>query len=205
MRASPYTPALYERLLAIAPGRSRALDLGCGPGKVARVLADHFDAVVALDPSAPMIDAGAAADAGASSQHCLGAGAGEEDYESADGFDLVTAGGSIHWPDAARALSQAGALDDDAGCAQRRASLPASASALWHVGVDHAFMNRWLPSVGRPLLLEAPLDDRGARKPRRMRRGWKVVGHERFTGTFQQGVEDFVVGQHRPRSLGTSR
>ena len=60
----PYAPALFERLLRIAPGRGRALDLGCGPGKVAMVLADHFTEVVALDPSSAMLELGRTADAG---------------------------------------------------------------------------------------------------------------------------------------------
>ena len=60
----PYAPALCHRLLELVPGRHRALDLGCGPGKVAVVLAEHFDEVVALDPSEPMLAAGQAADEG---------------------------------------------------------------------------------------------------------------------------------------------
>ena len=61
---APYTPDLFTVLLSKTPGRRRALDLGCGPGKIARVLAEHFEAVVALDPSVPMIAAGEAADGG---------------------------------------------------------------------------------------------------------------------------------------------
>src|SRR5271169_2758387 len=94
----PYAPALYERLLTLVTGRRRALDLGCGPGTVAVVLADHFGEVVALDPSEPMLTAGRAADAGRHPNIAWRLDKGET-YEDDDGFDLVTAGTSIHWPD----------------------------------------------------------------------------------------------------------
>ena len=64
------------------------------------MLADHFDTVVALDPSAPMIVVGKAADAGVH-PNIVWTQVRAEDYESAEGFDLVTAGGSIHWPNPA--------------------------------------------------------------------------------------------------------
>lgn len=50
----PYAAQLYQRLLELVPGRERLLDLGCGPGKLARELAPHFREVVAVDPSAAM-------------------------------------------------------------------------------------------------------------------------------------------------------
>ena len=56
----PYAPALHEFLLGQVAGRDRALDPGYGPGKVAIVLAGHFAEVVAVDPSAAMIEAGRA-------------------------------------------------------------------------------------------------------------------------------------------------
>ncbi|HEX2560818.1 class I SAM-dependent methyltransferase, partial [Phenylobacterium sp.] len=61
----PYPPALIAALAELATGRGRALDLGCGPGKLAIPLADCFQEVWAVDLSAPMIAAGRAADAGA--------------------------------------------------------------------------------------------------------------------------------------------
>ena len=190
---TPYTPALYGRLLEIAPGRGRALDLGCGPGKVARVLADHFDEVVALDPSAAMIAAGKAADAGAH-PNIAWAQARAEDFESAEPFDLVTAGGSVHWPDAAVVYPKLArwtpmlAVLNDAPVFPHPA--PPCGMAAWI-----AFMNRWLPSVGRPLL-EAPRDERGRPQAAPHEAWMDVEGHERFTGTYRQSVEDFVVGQH---------
>lgn len=46
-----YPPALFTTLSALAPGRSLAWDCGTGNGQAARGLADHFEKVVASDPS----------------------------------------------------------------------------------------------------------------------------------------------------------
>jgi SAM-dependent methyltransferase len=42
----------------ISPGvpRTRALDFGCGVGRITRAMADHFDEVVGVDAAASMID-----------------------------------------------------------------------------------------------------------------------------------------------------
>jgi SAM-dependent methyltransferase len=47
-----------DRLDKIRPGvpRTRALDFGCGVGRITRALADHFDEVVGVDAAASMID-----------------------------------------------------------------------------------------------------------------------------------------------------
>jgi SAM-dependent methyltransferase len=46
-----------ERLdaLGLRPEGGRALDFGCGAGRLSNALADHFDAVVGVDISAPML------------------------------------------------------------------------------------------------------------------------------------------------------
>ncbi len=53
----PYSPALaevFEQALEL-DGRGRLLDVGCGPGTIARRVAHLFDAVVGLDPDAGML------------------------------------------------------------------------------------------------------------------------------------------------------
>lgn len=51
-----------EKILAagawhgLPTGRARALDFGCGVGRLSRALADHFEAVLGLDLSAPMVE-----------------------------------------------------------------------------------------------------------------------------------------------------
>lgn len=54
----PYSPALdevFEQVLEL-DGRGRLLDVGCGPGTIARRVAHLFDAVVGLDPDSGMLD-----------------------------------------------------------------------------------------------------------------------------------------------------
>ena len=41
----PYPAALHHELIQLSSGRHAALDLGCGPGKLARVLADRKSVV----------------------------------------------------------------------------------------------------------------------------------------------------------------
>lgn len=98
----PYPPALIEALGRLASGPGRALDLGCGPGKLAIPLADRFDEVWAVDLSASMVAAGRAMDAGAHPNLRWIHGR-SEDLEAPDAaFDLAVAGASIHWMDHAR-------------------------------------------------------------------------------------------------------
>jgi SAM-dependent methyltransferase len=50
-----YPPQLAAFLASVAPDTSLAVDVGCGSGQLTRQLADHFSAVVGLDPSADQI------------------------------------------------------------------------------------------------------------------------------------------------------
>jgi SAM-dependent methyltransferase len=68
-RSFDHLPATFDRLQALAGGPltayltdtlprrgGRAVDLGCGTGRHAALLAEHFDEVLAVDLSAPMLD-----------------------------------------------------------------------------------------------------------------------------------------------------
>lgn len=50
-----YPPALALWLAGIAPATGEALDVGCGSGQLALLLAGHFRRVIATDPSAQQI------------------------------------------------------------------------------------------------------------------------------------------------------
>jgi SAM-dependent methyltransferase len=143
----PYAPAAYETLLAQVPGRARALDLGCGPGPVARVLAERFGEVVALDPSAPMIAEGQAADAGAHPNiRWLCARA--EDFGDNGNFDVVTAGSSIHWVDPAAVFPKLARLT---GLIAMLANDPLFPRPPPPCGIEAwlDFLTRWNERVGR--------------------------------------------------------
>lgn len=96
LRRPPYPDALVARLIAIAPAQGHALDLGCGPGKLARPLAAAFERVTAIDSSGPMIAvgrAGALGQPGNIDWVCAPAEA--ADFRS--DVDLAVAGASLHW------------------------------------------------------------------------------------------------------------
>ncbi len=192
---TPYAPALYDRLLALAPRRGRALDIGCGPGKVAMVLAGHFAEVVALDPSAPMIAAGRAADAGRHGNiswvQMLA-----EDYEASAGFDLVTAGCSIHWTDPTVLFPKLARWTPVVALLNDAPIFPLPSPPCGHeTWID--FLDHWFTRTGRQLPSAWRTPDPDAAAPLGPHGEWiDIAGRERFAFTFHQSLEDFVVGNH---------
>jgi SAM-dependent methyltransferase len=187
----PYAPALYERLLQLTPGRGRALDLGCGPGRVAMVLADHFAEVVALDPSAAMLEIGQTADAG---RHRNIAWVREraETYAGKVDFDLVTAAASIHWPDhrvlfpkLARRTRLLAVISGDC-------LIPPCGEAAWL-----GFLKPWLARMSEITPRIRPYDpSRFVAEGLRHEAWMDIGGRETFQHVFRQSVEDFIVCQH---------
>jgi SAM-dependent methyltransferase len=55
LRRPDYPGELAAWLAESAPGRKRALDVGCGTGQFTRLLADAFDEVTGFDPSADQL------------------------------------------------------------------------------------------------------------------------------------------------------
>jgi SAM-dependent methyltransferase len=189
----PYAPALYDFLLEQAPGRGRALDLGCGPGKVAIALADHFDEVVALDPSASMIAAGKTADAGRH-RNILWIQATAEAYQSEAGFDLIAARTSIHWPDHAVLFPKLARWTRTLAIIGRDApTTPPCGDAAWL-----AFLKCWLAVMAkRTPEVRREYDPAAFTAEGSRHEAWMdIAGRERFAFTFHQSVEDFVLGQH---------
>lgn len=182
----PYAPELYDFLLKQVAGRGRAMDLGCGPGKIAMILAKHFTEVVALDPSAAMIEAGRAADAGRRGAITWIRETAEA-YHCEVGFDLVTAGTSIHWldhavvfPKLAQWTSTIAVITGD-----EPASAPCGDDA-WT-----AFLARWIARVG------GRYDPPGAAAEANRHEAWMdIAGRKTFPFTFRQGVADFITAQH---------
>jgi SAM-dependent methyltransferase len=93
----PYPEELFLRLAALLPNDSRlVLDLGCGPGDLARRLVPLADAVHAVDPSQAMVDLGKRLPGGNSANmewFCQKA----EDFDYPATYGLVVAGESFHW------------------------------------------------------------------------------------------------------------
>jgi SAM-dependent methyltransferase len=187
----PYAPALFERLLELTPGRGRALDLGCGPGKVAVVLADHFAEVVALDPSTAMLEIGQASDAGRH-RNIVWVRERAETYVGKVDFDLVTAAASIHWPDHAVLFPKL------ARCAPLLAVIigdclaPPCGEAAWL-----GFLKPWLARMADVTPRIRPYDPKMFAAEGLRHEAWMDIGgRETFRHVFRQSVEDFVVCQH---------
>ncbi|MEM1335317.1 MAG: class I SAM-dependent methyltransferase, partial [Actinomycetota bacterium] len=89
-----YPPELATWLASIVPATERALDVGCGTGQLATLLAEHFDAVVATDVSADQI-----ANAVPHARITYKVEPAEEPDEPANSYGLIAAGQAAHWFD----------------------------------------------------------------------------------------------------------
>jgi SAM-dependent methyltransferase len=183
---APYAPALFDFLLRQVDGRGRALDLGCGPGKIAVTLADHFDEVVALDPSAAMIEAGRAADAGRHGNIVWVLDTAEA-YHGETAFDLVTAGSSIHWPDHGVLFPKL------ADWTQVVAIITGDEARRHPCGEDAwvAFLTEWIARMGGRY--DPP---RASTEAQRHEAWMDIAGRQSFEFTFHQPIEAFIEGQH---------
>lgn len=185
---SAYPPELYARLCDLALGRTRAVDLGCGPGKLALGLAEAFGEVFAVDPSAAMLEAGRDLDQGRHG-HIRWVQATAEAFPIPTPCDLVVAGASIHWmdhavvfPKLAAALGREGVfvvVDGDG-----------PHEAPWKAGYL-ALLARWVERMG------GVFGDPAFRARMMAHEAWiEVVGRETFAATVQQDVEGFIESEH---------
>jgi ubiquinone/menaquinone biosynthesis C-methylase UbiE len=99
LRRPPYPEALFAKLAALMTGPSRAaLDVGTGPGDVARRLAPYVERVDAVDWSAGMIALGKRLPGGDDPRvHWIQGRI--EDVALDPPYGLITAGESLHWMD----------------------------------------------------------------------------------------------------------
>jgi SAM-dependent methyltransferase len=89
----PHYPAeLFEWLASVAPRRDRAWDCATGSGQAASGLADHFQHVVATDPSAAQL-----AHAEQNVRVSYAAMTGECAALSSESVSLVTVAQALHW------------------------------------------------------------------------------------------------------------
>lgn len=93
----PYPHETYEILLSLLEESQRkVLDVGCGPGKIARTLVDHVDGVDAVDFSQEMIRVGRSLING-DHPNLRWINGPVEEVQLYPPYDMVTAGASIHW------------------------------------------------------------------------------------------------------------
>ena len=93
----PYPHEMYEILLnLLRESRGRVLDVGCGPGKIARSLVDHVEGIDAVDFSMEMIRVGKSLING-DHPNLRWINGPVEEVRLYPPYDMVTAGASIHW------------------------------------------------------------------------------------------------------------
>jgi SAM-dependent methyltransferase len=100
----PYAPGLADALMRGLglDGHGRLLDVGCGPGTVARRLAPLFEAVVGVDPDPGMLTEAARLAAAKGIEQMTWVRARAEELPAGLGlFRVVTFGASFHWMDRA--------------------------------------------------------------------------------------------------------
>ena len=129
----PYAPALIRRVAEVTGlgPRHRVLDLGCGPGPLARRFAAIAGEVVAMDPTPEMLSL-ARALAGESANIRFVAGSSYDLGPALGRFHLVVMGRSFHWMDRVDTLKR---LD--------RMIEPAGAVALFHDSAPAVPANAW--------------------------------------------------------------
>ncbi|KAK3389343.1 methyltransferase-like protein [Podospora didyma] len=115
-----YPPSLFNRVLkfhnARQAGSGTLLDLGCGHGLIARALAPSFSSVIALDPSAGMVEQ--ARKLTSDPKITIRQGQAEDlSFLSDSSVDCAVAGQAAHWfdysrawPELARVVKQGGTL-----------------------------------------------------------------------------------------------
>ena len=186
----PYPEAVFQKLRQVAPRHDAMLDIGCGPGKVSRPLAQSFAQVVAVDPSQHMIALGQSLPDGRAPNLHWVRGLAEEAPLDGWRFDLTVAAASIHWMDHDRLfphlLAHAAPGHVFAAVSGDDAFEPP-----WQADWQR-FLAKWVMEVtGRPFEPRRPDAIAGD-----FRGHVAVTGQEFFTAPFSQSVADFIKCQH---------
>ena len=93
----PYPDETYKILLSLlGESRRKVLDVGCGPGKIARALVDHVDSVDAVDFSPEMIRVGKSL-LNRNHPNLRWINGPVETVQLYPPYQMITAGASIHW------------------------------------------------------------------------------------------------------------
>lgn len=146
---APYAPALIRRVAEVTGlgGHHRVLDLGCGPGPLARAFAPLVREVVAVDPSPEML-AQARALAGQALNIRFLAGSSYELGPSLGRFHLVVMGRSFHWMDRVDTLRRLDSMIDAGGAvALFGDTAPAISANAWRK-VWNGIRDRYDPDTG---------------------------------------------------------
>ncbi len=145
----PYSPALIRRVAKVTGlgSRHRVLDLGCGPGPLARSFASLAREVVAIDPTPEML-AEARALAGQVANIRFLAGSSYDLDPALGPFRLVVMGRSFHWMDRVDTLKRLDRMiHPDGAVALFHDSAPAVPANVWQ-RAWHDIRERYEPNTG---------------------------------------------------------
>lgn len=183
---APYPPALLARVAELSPAHGRALDLGCGTGKLAGALARRFREVIAVDPAEPMLTIARAEHPQANIRWINGF---SENVEIIGPFDLAVAGASIHWMRHGVVFPKlAELLGPDAPIVIVEGDGPAEAP--W-MDTYRAVLVRWVERLGG--VWNSPEFVARARG----HEAWiDILGRESFPGEHRARLEDLIDGEH---------
>ncbi len=190
LHRAPYANNVYPRMVALCAKHDALLDLGCGPGKLARRLASDFDAVTAVDASRALMAVGRRLPNGMAKNIAWVEGLAEE-VTYLGPYDLVAAGASIHWMDHAilfPRLIQHLADEHVFASIEGDGAYEPPWQDAW---VD--FLNKWIPKITGA--------ERSTDTHDRFIRAYEawvdIDGDESYiSAPFSQSIEDFVACQH---------
>jgi len=196
----PYPDTVFEKLLAITPRRENLLDIGCGPGKISRPIAAHFERVTAVDPSENMIALGRSLPGGdAANIHWLQGYA--EDFPVGEArFDLTVAATSIHWMDHALLFPR---LAVHAAPGHRMAVISGDTpfKPVWEEDWQR-FLARWVPAITGEAFDPGGKEEKWAS----YRTHLDIEGSEYFLSKpFRQSIGDFIRCQHSRDTFAPSK
>jgi len=145
----PYASALIRRVVEVVglEPRHRVLDLGCGPGPLARGFAAFAQEVVAMDPTPEMLNAARTLADGIANIRFV-AGSSYELGPTLGRFHLVVMGRSFHWMDRVDTLKRLDGLVESAGAVALFAdTAPAVPANAWRQ-VWQGICDRYEPRNG---------------------------------------------------------
>lgn len=196
----PYPEQLYETLVSLAPQGGRLLDLGCGPGKIARYLSPYFERVVAVDPSGAMLALAMSLENGDAPNISWVQSKAEDADLGSERFQLVVAANSIHWMDHHRLF---GKLQKQVAPDHRIAVVSGDDAHNPPWSVDWvSFLSKWIPiATGGPFDLQGKTEEWSAYKSYID----IEVSEALISPTFEQSIADFIQCQHSRDAFAPSR
>lgn len=190
-KRAPYPLETYAILMTLMNGeKKRVLDIGCGPGDIARQLALSVDHIDAIDASAEMIAVGKTLPAGDYPTLHWICGRVEE-RECTGPYELITAGESLHWMDWEQVLPYLQTLLSEGGflALTHRWELPAA----WTLALNRLILRYSTYKSYQSHNIVHELQSRHLFLP---------IGQKRTSPVdFQQSIDDYLTALHSRNGL----